>query len=108
MESIESGACLLQNYNEDFVVEHHATFKTLAIAFLILGLVLNVLIFKWRNLVDFCFLYEMLFTTIYLSVPSSQIIYSVYYMLFSDIAVFFNELHKQRLTASTGHILIHR
>ena len=88
VESVESGACLLQNYNEDFVVEHHSTFKNLAIAFLILGLVLNVLIYKWRNLVDFCFLYEMLYQTIYLSVPSSQITYSVYYIMGADIIIF--------------------
>ena len=88
VEAYDSGACLLQNYNEDFVVGNHKTFRMIIIFFLILGLVLNVLIYKWRNLVDLCLLYDLMLATAYLSVPSSTIVYSVYSMLFYDIAVF--------------------
>ena len=55
---------------------------------LLFGLVLNVLIYKWRNLVDLCLMYEFVLSTIHLSIPSDKNTYTVYTMLVYSIIVF--------------------
>ena len=88
IESIESGDCLLMNYNEEFVDEHFSKFRTIAISLVLFGLVLNVLIYKWRKLVDYCLAYEFTLSIFHMSIPSDKNNYSVYTMLIYCVTVF--------------------
>ena len=77
-EAIEAGTCQMQDYDEELVDRFHPVIKGIAIGYILFGVVLNILIYKCRSLVDWLFLYEMIFFSIFMSVPSSKNTYSVY------------------------------
>ena len=96
----------MQNYDEDLVDRFHPVIRGVAIGSILFGVLLNIMIYKWRSLVDWCYLYEMFFMTVYMSVPSSKITYSVYNSLMTNGVYFVLYYTEKRSQIWLGTIFI--
>ena len=71
MEQLGNEECVPVTYDEDIVGVLRPIAKGIVIALIVLGLLLDVTICKWRNLTDYIFPLVMLDQVIAFAIPSS-------------------------------------
>ena len=64
-QSLKDGDCLLESYNEEFVASTRPVILIALISLVITSLVLDIAIYKWRNLVHFCIAIDLLHSTLW-------------------------------------------
>ena len=58
-QSLTDGDCLLDSYNEEFVANTRPVVLKAIISLIIASLVLDIAIYKWRNLIHFCIVIDL-------------------------------------------------
>ena len=88
MEDNAEFGCLPFIYRQDIIDQIQPIIAYMGITFIILAIMLDVAIYKWRNLTSFILYFELTYTLLVITIPSTENPTTMIYQFMMNIFLF--------------------